>query len=271
VKKAENMFSLEEIMKTRILFTTAAVLSATIGCIGYVEPGPTVVCVPEEEESEVVIIEESGPDVDTWVSAPIHILELIEPYTFDYMSPPLYRYSEYLYDDDVPYDPDNLPCYVRADFNGDYEDDYAFLFSRDTYYDGAWDITTKMIVVLSDGWDYEVAYSGVLGTVTTAYYEDIEEFWAISWLERGEYTVISDYRDATVEVTLELENDAVFLASLDPADEAVYYAVGDEVLRDTFGYPDEYLAKKGTGTKKSLDTYRKEGARKSMPLEKIVK
>lgn len=94
--------------------------------------------------------------VNTYLSLPGEVLDLIAPSVEGYFSPALSRYSDYLYPSDAAYDPNDLPCYVCADFNGDGYDDFAFLFSSEEWSDSRWYLTTKLVVVVSTQNGYEI-------------------------------------------------------------------------------------------------------------------
>lgn len=169
------------------------------------------------------------PYVDTWLSIPQEVEELIAPSVDGYFSPGLSRYDEYLYPTDIPYNGNDLPCYVKSDFNGDGYSDYAFLFSRQEWEHSEWYLTTKMVVVLStrDGW--VIGADMVLGTVHAYESVPIEEYWSIFLVRAGSHTFTTNMNGVTVTKTITLDNDAFYLASLDPAEEAIFYADGWDV------------------------------------------
>jgi hypothetical protein len=180
--------------------------------------------------------------VDTYISLPGEIKDLIAPAADGYFSPSISRYSDYLYPRDLPYNPYDLPCYVRADFNDDGYYDYAFLFSSEEWADGNWYLTTKLVVALST-WsgDYEIGADEVLGTVYADAEVPLEEYWSIFLVPAGSHTFVTEKNGATITKTITLDRDAFYLASLDPDEEALFYADGGYVYEMS---PDEPLAKK---------------------------
>jgi len=197
------------------------VLLLSIGCIGIYE-------IPEDTNNDP-IIDNNSAYVNTYVSIPYSIRALIAPYVRGYFSPHLYRYCEYLYPSNTPYDPFDLPCYVRADYNGDGLYDYAFLFSYEEWCHNEWYLTTKLLVVLSTPHGYVISCDMILGTVYADACVPIEEYWAINYLSPGYYSVSTIVNGIEIIETVYLPNDAFFLASLDPNDEAIFYAKGADL------------------------------------------
>ncbi|MBD3422544.1 MAG: hypothetical protein GF398_20705 [Chitinivibrionales bacterium] len=227
---------------TKRIFTALLASIVVTGCYYYEAP-TTVVTVTKEST------------VDTYVRAPYDVLDLIEPYVRGYFSPSISRYSEYLYPSATPHDPYDLPCYVKADFNGDYISDYAFLFTSETQYYYEWEINTRLIVVLSSSFGMEIAADIELGTVTASYDFPIEEYWAIGYVPAGVHEVATYYNGLeTIETTI-LENDAFFLAELEAVDQSLFFADGGAVYE--MEWEDGVLAKKMLDTGISAGTTKK--------------
>lgn len=197
----------------------AAILLMSIGCIGIVE-------VPTESDPDPI---DNSAYVNTYVSIPYTIRELIAPYVQGFFSPRLHRYCEYLYPSNTPYDPFDLPCYVRADFNSDGFYDYAFLFSMEEWDCCYWYLTTRLLVVLSTPYGYEISCDLDLGTVYAENDIPIEEYWSICYLPSGYHTLITWVNGVEITETVYLPDESIFLASLDPDDESIFHAIGDEV------------------------------------------
>jgi hypothetical protein len=191
--------------------------------------------------------------VDTWLNIPYDIKKIIAPAAAGYFSPAISRYDNYLYPRDLPYDPYDLPCYVRSDFNGDGYDDFAFLFSYEEWDNFSWYLTTKMIVVQSSPAGYEISADMVLGTVTA--YDDVpvEEYWSIFLVPAGKHTFTTYKNGIKIIKTVTLYNDAFYLASLDPDEEALFYGDGGYVYEMSL---DKQLAKKAALDKTGTDEKR---------------
>jgi len=197
-------------------------------------------------DHNTVVIDQ--PYVNTYLTLPSAVEDLIAPTVEGYFSPKLSRYCDYLYPNDIPYNSNDLPCYVKSDFNGDGYLDYAFLFSNQEWENGDWFLTTKMVVVLStyDGWT--IGADMVLGTVTGDGSVPIEEYWSIFLVSRGSHTYTTYANGVKVTKTITLNKDAFYLASLDPAEEAIFYADGWDVFEMS---PDGTMAKKAALSKKA--------------------
>jgi hypothetical protein len=179
--------------------------------------------------------------VDTYIPLPGEVKDLIAPAADGYFSPSISRYSDYLYPRDLPYNSHDLPCYVQADFNGDGYDDYAFLFSAEEWAHGTWYLTTKLVVVLSTWNGYELAADEVLGTVYADESVPLEEYWSIFQVSAGSRTFVTERNGVTITKTISLDHDGFYLASLDPDEEALFYADQGYVYEMS---PDASLAKK---------------------------
>jgi hypothetical protein len=215
-------------MKIKKTLTLGALVAAlmSIGCtMGAYEPG----CHHSEAGPEPTVAY-----VDTWVDPPDAVLDLIAPCASGYFSPRISRYDTYLYPRDLGYDPDDLPCYVRTDFNGDGYDDFAFLFSSEEWSRGSWYLTTKLLVVLSDYDGYEIAANEILGTVSGDESVPVEEYWSIYLVTAGSHSVTYVSNGTEVKKTIIMDNDAFYLASQDPNQEAIFYASGNSIYETSF-------------------------------------
>jgi hypothetical protein len=172
--------------------------------------------------------------VDTWLNPPDAVLDLIAPCVAGYFSPAISRYDDYLYPRDLSYDPDDLPCYVRTDFDGDGWDDFAFLFSSEEWDHGTWYLMTKLVVVLSTYDGYEIAADEILGTVNGDRSVPVEEYWSIYLVTAGSHSVTYVSNGTEVRKTIVLDNDAFYLASQDPDEEAIFYASGHSIYETSF-------------------------------------
>ena len=179
-------------------------------------------------DDETVIIDNPEPYVDAYVYIPEEVKELIADHVDGYSMPPVERYSYTLYPTDVITDHQNLPSYVKADFNGDGYCDYAYMFSKVNYRGGDWYLKTRMIIVTSTLYSYKVALDLDLGTITADQSTPIEEYWAIRLLQKGAHKVTFYKYGVEKETTVELSNDGIYLASIDPQERSVFYVNGTE-------------------------------------------
>jgi hypothetical protein len=168
--------------------------------------------------------------VDSWINIPYEVRKVIAPRAEGYYSPKLSRYDDYLYPRDLPYDPYDLPCYVQSDFNGDGYDDFAFLFSYDEWEHGNWYLTTKMVVALSTDYGYTIGADMILGTVMASASVPLEEYWSIYLIPAGRHTFTTYKNNVKIVKTVTLYDDGFYLASLDPEEEAIFYADGYDVF-----------------------------------------
>lgn len=233
-------------MKIRTL-TVLGIAAMSIGC------GVDVNGTGGQHDGDHSTVVIDQPYVNTYLSLLPEVEELIAPSVQGYFSPKLSRYCEYLYPTDIPYNSNDLPCYVKSDFNGDGYVDYAFLFSSQEWDNGEWYLTTKLIVVLStyDGWT--IGADEVLGTVTSDASVPIEEYWSIFLVPKGSHTYTTYTNGVKVTKTISLNKDAFYLASLDPVEEAIFYASGLDVYEMS---PDGVLAKKAALSKKATTSDR---------------
>jgi hypothetical protein len=167
--------------------------------------------------------------VNTYLHLPAEITDLIAPSADGYFSPALSRYDNYLYPSTAVYDPKDLPCYVRSDFNGDGYDDFAFLFSAEDWNHGSWNLTTKLVVALSTPHGYDIGADEILGTVQGDAGTPIEEYWSIFWVTAGTHSLTTYKNGVKVTKTVTLDDDAFYLSSLDPNEEALFYASGSSI------------------------------------------
>ncbi len=235
---------MKKVLMTVVLVVAAGYFS---GCVIYEYPTGSRKWGAEEKEYVYI---------DTYLSIPWEVEYLIEPYVQGYFTPELSRYPHSLYTQDGSEDPYNLPCYVRADFNGDYYDDFAFLFSTDICDGGYWYTETKLLVVLSDGRDYFLSAEINLGEIEREYYDPVE-FWAIGLMPAGRHTVSTTYRGETVTESITLDYDGFYLTSLD-SDESIYFAEDCELFAIEWSNG-TYLAKKKADAKPVLTTRKIEG------------
>ena len=222
-------------MKTKNILISI-ILFMSIGCIGIYDPH-------SDYDPDPV---NNSTYVNTYVSIPYSVRELIAPYVCGYFSPRTQRYGEYLYPSNTPYDPYDLPCYVRADFNGDGFYDYAFLFSAEDWDYDFWYLTTRLLVVLSTPYGYEISCDLDLGTVYAETYVPVEEYWSICYLPPGYHTLVTYINGVEITETVYLPDDAFFLASLDPDDESIFFAIEDAVYE--IEWEEEKLEKRSTDT-----------------------
>jgi hypothetical protein len=202
-------------------FAIVSIGLMAIGCTGSIYG-------PVDHASEAVQVTPSAY-VDSWICIPYEVRVAIAPSADGYYSPELSRYDNYLYPRDLPYDPYDLPCFVQADFNGDGIDDYAFLLSNDTWNGGAWHLTTKMVVAISAHHGYTIAADMILGTIEGNGIP-LEEYWSIYRVSAGHHTYITYKNNVKIEKTVNLYDDGFYLASLDPNEEAIFYADGLNVF-----------------------------------------
>ncbi|MBN1130082.1 MAG: hypothetical protein JXA71_13915 [Chitinispirillaceae bacterium] len=189
--------------------------------------------------------------VDTWLPIPYEVKKLLSPRVRGYYSPTISRYDDYLYPRDLPYNPYDLPCYVRSDFNGDGYDDFSFLFSDDEWEYGNWYLTTKMVVVLSTDYGYTIGADMILGTVTAHASVPLEEYWSIYLIPAGRHTFTTYKNGVKIVKTITLYDDGFYLASLDPDEEAIFYADGGDVFEmSPDGLAKKAALAKSAGTEK---------------------
>jgi hypothetical protein len=236
-------------MKRLAIFGVTAAMLAAGGCV-YVD-GPYEPWTGSGEEHSGRVYE---PYVDTWLSPPRAVLVALEPHVTGWFTPALSRYDSYLYPPDKPYSCCDLPPYVRADFNGDFIDDYAFLFSSEYDAGDEWELTTRLLVVMGSADGPYVEVDIVLGTVIGEWSAPIEEYWAIGLVPAGSHTLTTYHGGVEVSETVYLEDDAFYLAELESVERSLFYADGWEVYE--MGWFDGDLAKRRGLAKRKPRTIR---------------
>lgn len=192
-----------------------------VGCVMPFEPIDSI-------DNEEVIVQDSRPDVDAYVDIPEAVKDLIAYHVDGYSMPPVTRYGYTLYPTDVITDRQNLPSYVKADFNGDGYSDYAYMFSKVYYSGGDWYLKTKMLIITSTTYSYTISTELDLGTITNDQSTPVEEYWAIRLLLKGTHKVTTYKNGVEKETTVELTNDGIYLASVDPQERSIFYVDGTE-------------------------------------------
>jgi hypothetical protein len=184
-----------------------------------------------EIEDEPVVVTTTPPPViykNTYVNAyvdiPLSVRELIADRVSGYSMPPVERYGYVLYPTDVVKDGNNIPSYVKADINGDGYFDYGYMFSIVSYNENYWYLKTKLIIVTSNAYGYEIGCEINLGTVSGPTSKPIEEYWGIRLLKSGTHNVTVTKNGYDKETIVELKYDGIYLASIDPAERSVFYA-----------------------------------------------
>ncbi len=184
--------------------------------------------------------------VNSHFTIPYEVRELIADRVSGYSTPEINSYSSDIYPLESAYDPDNLPCYVKADFNGDGWYDYAIMFSKESRSNEYWYLKTKLLVVVSTDCGLELSSEYVLGTVKGSLDTPVEEYWGIRLLERGTHTLRTIESGKTEEVRVELANDGIYLGSIEPEERTVLYVTGTEL--------NEYYVNLGAVPKRKIAT-----------------
>jgi hypothetical protein len=166
--------------------------------------------------------------VDSYIDIPYDIREIIYDAVEGYSMPPVDRYGYQIYPVDS-HNPDNIPSYVKGDFNGDGFYDYAFMFSAVSWNRGYWYIDTKMLMVTSTSDGYTLSLDLNLGTVSGSNEIPVEEYWGIRLLRPGTHTITDYYRGESREKSIKLPYDGIYLASVDPEERSVFVAEGTDV------------------------------------------
>jgi hypothetical protein len=220
-KKFKNK---ELLMKIMMVMLTAMVMMLA-GCSGY------YIYTPDQPTGTVTTTTtiETIPYVDTYLPLPDAVLELIAPSVAGYFSPAESRYSDFLYNQDFSRTYYNRPCFVQADFNGDGTYDYALLFSVEDLYTNSWELTTKLLVVLSTPTGYELSTDMILGTVSADNYYPIEEYWSLCKVPAGTHSYTTYANGIAVTKTTTLEDDGFILAYLDSGEEDLFYTSAGDV------------------------------------------
>jgi hypothetical protein len=92
-----------------------------------------------------------------------------------------------------------------------------------------WYLDTKMLMVTSVADGYALSLELDLGTVTGCSEIPVEEYWGIRLLERGIHSVSEFHHGSVTEEGVELLDDGIYLASVDPEERSVFYADGTDV------------------------------------------
>jgi len=242
-------------MKTKYLIILAAGLIMS-GCAVYEMPSS-----PHDHGGGTTVVIYDRPSIDAYVYIPDAVAEIIADRVQGWEMPSSYRYGSELTNYGWTRDSWNMPCYVKADFNGDGQSDYAYMFSAKEYEYDDWYLTTKLLIVVSDGWGgYELSLELILGTVSAPIGTPVEEYWAIGLLPAGTHTIGTVYNNVTVEKSVTLEDDGIYLTSLDPQERSVFYVDGDQTYE--MAWDMGTLAKR----KAAQDTER---ANRVIPLKKV--
>lgn len=201
------------------LIAAVAVLGIFNGCSVLFEPEPCSTVIEYEEPDQYY--------VDAYVYIPYEVREIIAGCVDGYSMPEVDMYGPDIFPDAGRIYGDNLPSYVKADFNGDGYNDFAYMFSRLSWSNGTWFLKSKMMVVVSTSYGYTLSAEYVLGTVSGERDVPVEEYWGIRLLERGTHTVsvYNDYEDEE-RISFYLENDGIYLGSLEPEERSVFYVNG---------------------------------------------
>ncbi len=205
-------------MKKLLRIIPLLALQAVTGCM--------IVEVPSEENDEYGYDDETY-SINAYVNIPYQVRKLIYDAVYGYSMPPVSRYGTALYPA-TSYDPFNLPSYIKADFNVDGISDYAFMFSKVSWSYSDWYVKTKMLIVVSSYYGYEIASEVILGTITGPASMPVEEYWGIRLLEPGTHTVTTYQNGIKKEETIILYNDAIYLASVDPEERSIFYVTGND-------------------------------------------
>lgn len=188
----------------------------------------------EYEECDEVGYTEPDYYVDAYVYIPYHVRELIAGCVDGYSMPEVNRYGQDIYPDAAIYDRYNLPSYISTDFNGDGVFDYAYMFSRVTWSNDSWFLKTKLLVVVSSEYGHVISSEYDLGSTSAHANVPVEEYWGIRLLRRGHHTIEILSNDGTVEkASFFLENDGLYLGSIEPEERTVFYVTGS-VLREFY-------------------------------------
>ncbi len=197
------------------IIAVSALLTVLNGCEVILDPCPYV-----EVEYEV----EDTYHIDSYVYIPLEIQEIIAGYVVGFSMPEVDMYGPEIYPDIGPRDNENLPSYIEADFNGDGYTDYAYMFSRVSWSGRIWNLQTKLLVVTSNRRGYSLCAEYDLGTVSAEANVPIEEYWGIRLLRRGTHSItVYSSHSSSEKVTFTLENDGIYLGSVDPEERTVLY------------------------------------------------
>ncbi len=195
-----------------------------IGCSAMcMITGCTIIEVPYSGDDDENSIWVDDYEVNAYVPIPYAVRTIIHDVVDGYSMPSVDRYGYEIYPVESD-DPDNIPSYVSADFNGDGYDDFAYMFSALSRSSGKWYLDTKMLVVTSTHNGYELSLELDLGTVSGSNDLPIEEYWGIRLLRPGTHTVTDYYNGVAHEKEIKLHYAAIYLASIDPEERSVFVA-----------------------------------------------
>lgn len=102
------------------------------------------------------------------------------------------------------------------------------MFSKVSYSGNDWYLRTKMLIVTSTYSSYTISLELDLGTITKYQSSPVEEYWAIRLLQRGTHKITTSKNGIEKETTVELTNDGIYLASIDPQERSVFYVDGNQ-------------------------------------------
>ncbi len=204
------------------IIAASALLAVLSGCEVLFYPDPYV-----EVEYETDTYQ-----IGAYVYIPMEVQEIIAGYVVGFSMPEVDMYGPEIYPDVGPRDYKNLPSYIEADFNGDGYTDYAYMFSRVSWSGNTWYLKTKLLVVTSDWRGYSLCAEYDLGTASARANVSVEEYWGIRLLKRGTHSItIHTSYNSSEKVTFTLENDGIYLGSMDPEERTVFY-VDRNTLRE---------------------------------------
>jgi hypothetical protein len=94
-----------------------------------------------------------------------------------------------------------------------------------------------------------------LGTVTAGFSTPVEEYWALALMPAGTHSLETWKNGVKITESITLDNDAVYLASLDPNEERLMYASGSTVYESDWlggGLGKKSIAKASSDTTKRI-------------------
>lgn len=202
----------------KIIIASSVILTVLNGCTVLFDPAPYSIWEYEEPDEYLI---------DSYVYIPLEVKEIIAGYVDGYSMPGIDMYGPEIYPDIGQRDYENLPSYIKADFNGDGYGDYAYMFTKVKWSGNSWFLKTKLLVVVSDHYGYSLCADYDLGTVSAEKSVPIEEYWGIRLLKRGTHSITVYNSTKSIEkVTFSLENDGIYLGSIAPEERTVLYVNG---------------------------------------------